>query len=133
MKTMLIVVLCFTLVLSTSAQQSPSQPSALSRNAAKIERRVALLAKGAPIRVSRRGADEEYGAFISTQGDEFTILDVDTKIEVHLKFEDVRKIKDGYGSAKGPGHRAVAFPFRTLIGAVVVAGVIIAIVAVADK
>jgi hypothetical protein len=125
MKSLLTAILCLTLVASSTAQ-SPTPPK-LSKNAAKIKQQVTVLAKGAPIRVDRRGADEEYGTFVSSDESELVIFDVNTKIEVHLKFEDVRKVKDGYGSAKSSPHRRVPYPVRLLIGAVIVCGLIVAL------
>ncbi len=108
MKSVLAAILCFALVVSATAQQTPPQQArTLSKEARKVEQKARSLAPGAPISVVRRGADEEFGEFRSVQDDSFTFFDVDSKLEMQLRFEDVRKVKDGYGGYNNFTHRHV--------------------------
>ena len=108
MKSALAAILCFALVVSATAQQTTPQPAQpLSKDARKVQQKVSGLAPGAKISVVRRGADEEFGEFRSVQDDSFTFFDVDSKLEMQLRFEDVRKVKDGYGGYNNFAHKHV--------------------------
>ena len=120
MKSALAVILCLTLATSTTAQQTQS----LSKDALKVKQQVSAVAVGAHISVIRRDAPEEFGTFVSADDSAFTFYDVDTKTEVHLNFEDVRKVKKGYGGYNYPNHRHVDRDKSRIVGIAVVGGLL---------
>jgi hypothetical protein len=87
-------------VATAIAQQSPS----LSKKAEAVKHRIEDLAPHAPISVVPIHGDEAYGELLSHDPVSFTFRDIDLKADVTLKYEDVRKVKSGYGgynSARG--------------------------------
>jgi len=120
MKSALAVILCLILAVSATAQQTPS----LSKDALKVKQQVSGLAVGAHISVIRRGASEEFGTFVSAEDSAFTFYDVDTRTEVHLQFEDVRKVKKGYGGYNYPNHRHVDRDKSRIVAIAVVGGLL---------
>jgi len=90
----LIVCILITGTISTSvAQQAP----ATSKTATAVKHKVEGLTPQAHITVIRTGAPEEFGDLISHSQDGFTFYDVDLKQDVTLRYDEVKKIKDGYG------------------------------------
>ena len=85
------VVACLT--LTTSAQQTV----ALSKSAAAIKQRADTLKPQAKISVIPRSGSEEFGTFVSNNDEGFTFIDVDRNTTVTMRYEDVKKLKDGYG------------------------------------
>lgn len=81
------------LALTTSAQQA----APISKKAAAIKRKANSLSLHSPISVVPVHSEEEYGNFLSSDAEKFTFYDVDRKTEVTFKYEEVRKIKNGYG------------------------------------
>ena len=73
------------------------QTAPLSKSAIAVKQKAESLAPRAHITVVRIGAPEEFGHFISYDQESFTFYDIDQKQNVTLKYEDVKKIKDGYG------------------------------------
>jgi len=120
MKSALALILCLTLAVSTTAQQTQS----LSKDALNVKQQVFALAVGAHISVVRRGAPEEFGTFVSAEDSAFTFYDVDTKTEVHLKFEEVRKVKNGYGGYNSLRQRHVDRDKSHIIGIAIVGGLL---------
>jgi len=120
MKSVLAAILC--LALATSATGQQAQP--LSKDALKVKQQVAALAVGAPISVIRRGAPEEYGTFVSAEADSFSFYDVDSKQQIQLKFEDVRKVKNGYGGYNSLRQHHVDRDKSRIIGIAVVGGLL---------
>ena len=76
-----------------NAQQAP----ALSKHAVKIKAAVEALTQDARISVIRSQGLEEYGKFQSHDEVGFSFYDVDIHKNVTLSYEEVRKIKNGYG------------------------------------
>jgi hypothetical protein len=84
--------------MSLSVVNIEAQTSiALSNRAESVKRKIAQLASGDKISVVRLHAEEEYGTFQSSDANEFTFYDIDRKSTVTLTFEEVKKVKDGYG------------------------------------
>jgi len=83
----------------------------------------------ARISVARVQAPEEYGEFLSGDQDGFTFFDVDRKIDVTLNYEEVLKVKRGYG---GYNHLRHTHNDRTrgFIAMGVVAALLIGLIAV---
>lgn len=114
------------LALTTSAQQVASLP----KKAAEVKRKAEALSPHAAISVIPIHGEEEYGKFLSCGAAELTFYDVDRKMEVTLKYTEIRKVKDGYGGFNSVRGRhtdrtkvvlitvAVAGALGALIGAV---------------
>lgn len=85
------LIVCF--AVSSNAQQSTS----LSKQVLAVRKKVESLPPQAHISVIRIGAPEEFGNFISSNQEGFTFYDVDQKSDITLKYEQVRKVKEGYG------------------------------------
>jgi len=103
----------------------------LSQNAAKIERHVAQLAPDAKVSVIPYRGEEEFGTFVSKTAEGFTFHDVDTKIDVTTKYEEVKDLRDGYGGYNHIRHRHTDRRRSMIIGAVVIAGLLGLVFAVA--
>jgi hypothetical protein len=76
------------------------QVSPLSKEAAAIKVTVEKLAPGAKITVFRRNATVEAGSLVSSAEDEFVLYDTDVKANVHVKYEDVSSVKNGWSAAQ---------------------------------
>jgi len=55
------------------------------------------VAANAPISVIPLHGPEEFGVFLSRDQEGFTFRDIDSKIDVTMKYSEVRKLKNGYG------------------------------------
>ncbi len=101
---LLILLFAFVLPLSGIGQQvGPS----LSKKAISVKQKVDSLTPNAKISVVRYRAEEEFGTFLSHDGQGFTFHDVDRKMDVTLRYEEVKKIKDGYAGYNYATHRHV--------------------------
>jgi hypothetical protein len=114
------------LVLPGNAQ-SGDQPT---KRIDATKRIVATLAPHARISVVRVHAREEYGEFLSSDQDGFTLYDVDHKMDVTLKYEEVRKVKRGYAGYNYVSHTHTDRTRNFVVAGVVVAGLLGLIVAV---
>ena len=92
-RTFIVCILITGTTLVSVAQQAP----VTSKTASAVKHKVEGLAPHAHITVIRTGAPEEFGEFISHDQDGFTFYDVDQKQSVTLRYDEVKKVKDGYG------------------------------------
>jgi len=106
------------------------QPASSSR-AAEIRRHVEQLAPDAKISVIPYQGEEEFGSFVSKGADEFTFHDVDTKVDVTVKYEAVKHLRDGYGGYNHLHHRHTDRRRALIVGAVVGAALVGLVIAVA--
>jgi hypothetical protein len=90
-----------------------------------------MLAPHARISVVRVHAREEYGEFVSGNQEGFSFCDVDHKIDVTLKYDEVRKIKLGYGGYNDLAHTHTDRTRNLIAAGVVMEGPIGLITAVA--
>jgi len=123
--------LIFCLPATASGQRSP----ALSKHAETVKRKVDQLAPNAPISVIRVQGEEQYENFQSGDNLSFTFLDIDRHENVTLRYEEVRKIKNGYGGVNSLHQKHTDRTKALIITAVVlgVLGGLIAAVAVAKN
>ena len=70
-------------------------------------------------------APEEFGTYLAMSEDEFSFYDVDLKTDVHLKYESVRRVKNGYG-----GYNTVRHRHTDRTRGLLVTGAIVVVVAV---
>ena len=89
------------------------------------------ISRGARISVVRVHGPEEFGTFLRNDEEEFTFYDVDRKMDVTLRYEAVKKIKDGYGGYNFPNHRHVDRDKNLIVAAVVLGGLVVLIFAAA--
>jgi hypothetical protein len=115
----ILAVLLISLVTLTSSAQ---QALPLSKKAAAVKRKADTLTPRAEISVIPIHAEEEYGNFVSGNAEGFTFYDVDRKIEVTLKYADVRKIKDGYGGYNSLRGRHTDRTKATIVAVAVIVG-----------
>ena len=116
------------LVLPTPAQTAPPP---LSAKAQSVRRKANSLAPRSHISVLPKKAQEEFGTFLASDAESFTFHDIDRKVDVTLRYEDVKKIKDGYGGYNHLNHKHVDREKQLIVVAVVVGGLVALIVAAA--
>ena len=93
MRKLLILLLASSFCVHATAQQTVL----LSKNAQGVKRKVEGLAPQAHISLVRVDAEEEFGNFLSGDQEALTFYDVDSRRNVTVRYEDVKKIKHGYG------------------------------------
>jgi hypothetical protein len=108
---------------SVSAQQPPSP----SKRANEIKAKVEKLSPQAHISVIPIQGDEEFGKFLSSDQESFTFHDIDRKIDVRLKYEAVKKVKNGYGGYNLIVGRHVD-PTKNRVTAAVFVGVLVGLI-----
>lgn len=86
-------VLIICLAVTANAQSGPH----LSKKAEAIKHKADTLAANARISVIPLHGPEEFGVFLSRDQEGFTFRDIDSKIDVTMKYSEVRKLKNGYG------------------------------------
>lgn len=89
------------LIVSVWLAASEQQVSGLSKRAAEVKRVANSLSPGSQIRVIPINGPERSGVFVSSGEESFTFRDADGKIDITLKYSDVRKIKQEYNSSTG--------------------------------
>lgn len=116
---------------SGNAQQAP----ALSKKAAAIQRKVASLPLHSRISVIRVHGGEEFGELLSLDPEGFTFHDIDRKVDVSLQYDEVRKVKKGYGGYNYARGRHVDRTTNLVVAGITVAaiGVLIGAVAAAKN
>jgi hypothetical protein len=107
MRTLIVFGLCLALTVSATAQQAPLAPVSLSKRAEKVKTAIGKLHPGDKLSVIPANGAEEYGALLSSTDSAFTFHDVDTDADVAFRFEDVRKVRDGYGGYNNFAHKHV--------------------------
>lgn len=85
--------LAFSIALGATAQQAAS----LSPHDASVKRRADGLKPQSRISVVLTGGGEEFGTFLSDDAVGISFFDVDRKAQVTLRYDEIRKIKSGYG------------------------------------
>lgn len=121
----------FAVSLAASQFSFSQQPPVLSAHAAKIQLQVNQLVPGSKISVIPFHGQEAFGSFVSKGQQEFTFHDVDTSADATLKYEEVKVIRNGYGGYNHIRHRHTDKKRALIVGAVVVAGLLGLVLAVA--
>jgi hypothetical protein len=121
--------LSLTLCLSVSLTCLAQQPS-LSTRAQKIKTEVGAFSPGDKMSVIRQDGPEEFGTLASSGSEEFVLDDIDIKRQVHLRYEDVRKIRRGYGRYNFVAKRHTD-AHKSMIVGIVVIGVLIGLIVAA--
>lgn len=113
-----VVLLLVGFILPDQGQQN----IALSKRASAVREKARQLSPDAHISVLPLNAREAYGRFISSDNEEFTFYDIDEKANVILKYEAVKKIKNGYGGYNHAVHRHTDRRQGLIIGLAVAGG-----------
>ena len=92
-------------VFAASLSGAAQQP--LPAKAERVRRQVETLQPQDRISVIPVQGEEEYGSFVSHTETEFTFHDVDRKSDVALRYDEVKKVKPGYGGYNSLRHRHV--------------------------
>ena len=118
------------LAISTSRIDAQSNAGHLKQTAV-VRQKASHLSPQAPISVVRFDAEEEFGRFVSSDAESFTFYDIDQKTNVTVRYEAVKKIKDGYGGYNHATQRHVDRRKVFIITAVVIGGLAVLIAAAA--
>lgn len=123
------------LIAAVTASGTAQQGPVPSKKAAAIQRKVASLPLHSPISVIRIHGGEEFGELLSLDPESFTFHDIDRKVDVTLRYDEVRKVKKGYGGYNYARGRHVDRTTNLVFGAVGVAiiGAVIGAVAAAKN
>ena len=113
----------------TAGTVSAQEPASQSR-AGEVKAKVSTLSPQARISVIPIRGEEEFGTFVSNDQERFTFYDIDRKAEVSFRYEEVRKVKDGYGGYNSPRGRHTDRTKAIVVG-VVLAGVLVALIVAA--
>jgi hypothetical protein len=114
----------------TARAVSAQQPAPLSKRAGEVKAKVGTLSPQARISVIPIQGEEEFGTFVSNDQEHFTFYDIDRKAEVSFRYEEVRKVKDGYGGYNSLRGRHTDHT-RAIVVGVVLAGVLVALIVAA--
>lgn len=120
------LLLLWTTVVTGTAQQLPQ----LTKRAAAVKRKVESLSPDARISVIPLHGQEAYGRFVSSTPQDFTFLDVDRKMNATIGYEQVRKVKDGFGGYN-PIRGRHTDRTKAVIALLVVAGLLGGVIAAA--
>ena len=126
-----ILAVSFAVSLAASSHSFSQQLPVLSAHAAKIQQQVEQFVPGSKISVIPRQGQEAFGSFVSKGQQEFTFHDVDTRTDATLRYEEVKVIRNGYGGYNHLRHRHTDKKRALIVGAVVVAGLLGLVFAVA--
>lgn len=88
--------------IGSSARQSPT---ALSPHGEKIKSKVLKMGLGSNITVIIEDGDDLYGSISKVDERTFEIVEVDLKQRVTINYEQVKKVRSGYGGKGANGHR----------------------------
>lgn len=128
MKILLWRLIPFALIcILTATAVNAQQPPLLSKWANEVKAKVDQLSPRARISVIPVQGEEEFGTYISNDSSRFTFYDVDQKMDVTLKYEEVRKMKEGYGGYNHLRRRHTDHTKAIVVG-VVLAGVLLALI-----
>lgn len=115
------LVVCLVFLGVSSAQQTKP----LSQHGAKIKRQVDGLTPGEEISVIRIRGSELFATFTSENADSFVCENVDAHVTVHLTFDEVGKVKRGYGSFNTLRQKHTDHVVGILAGAAVIGGIFV--------
>ena len=111
----------------TSGAQAQAQSSPRRAN---VAAKVATLKAGDNISVVFMHSAERYGTFLSSQQDGFTFHDVDQNADVTSAYDDVKKVKAGYGGYNTATHSHTGHT-KAYIGLGIATGLIVGIIVAA--
>lgn len=119
-------VLCWILVPLLIAPSLPGQPS----KAVKVKQQAAKIGVLGKVTVYMPNGDEFYGNIRSLGADDFTINEVDLHRQITLRYDEVRRIRRGYGEGRSIYGKRI-HPHTKLIVTLAVVGGLLAITFIA--
>ena len=125
-KSLAVLSIFLSLVQTTFGQQVP----ALSKRTVSVKEKADKLVPNARISVVREHAEEKFGNFISNNSEGLTFFDIDRKANMTLRYEEVRKIKDGYGGYNSFAKRHTDRT-KAMVVVLVTAGALLALIVAA--
>ncbi len=93
----LVITILSSVMLTSLGLTSSAQVTALSRHGAAIKRTADSLRPHDRIRVSPLQGKREFGEYLSSNAESLTLYDVESDSENTLQYEQIKKIKIGYG------------------------------------
>jgi hypothetical protein len=125
--TRLCVVVTACLFLCAAVAQEREAGAALSPSAVKIRNAVRSLSPGEKVTILRKGKPSYHGSLVSAGDDSFLLYEVDERQTVTIPYEEVKKVRRGYGGYNSVSGRHVD-PLRNRIAALAVLGALVAVV-----
>lgn len=121
------------LVILTLLFQSLHSQQTLSAAAEKIREQVGKIGVMGPVTVNTRDGSQYCGHVQRIDGTTFSVDEVDLKHSLALSYEDIQKVREGYGR-KGFGGRRVHPRTNLIAGICIVSGLLaVVLIAVAQK
>lgn len=99
----------------------------LSPSAAKIRTAIRSLSPGAAVTILMKGRPSYHGDLVETSDRSFLLYEVDARRTLTVQYEDVKKIRRGYGGYNSISGRHVD-PLHRRIAVIAIAGALVAIV-----
>jgi hypothetical protein len=130
-----IVVICVTVFLLlngmrsfSQTQPTGSQTSQKSSNqlAEKIKQQITKRGRDKNVTVIMLNKTEYAGSVHSIEPDRFTVYEVDQKQLIDIKYDEVKKVLNGYGG-KGISGKRVHEKRSLIVGAAILGGLLIAV------
>jgi hypothetical protein len=118
MKRLLVGIL---IALQLAAQVSPAD---------KIRQQVGKIGNLNNVTVAMRDGHQYYGLITQVGQEDFTVNEVDLNREIALRYQDVKKVREGYGTTRNIYGRRI-HPRTKLIVTIAVVGGLLALVFVA--
>jgi hypothetical protein len=115
------VIVGLLIALQLSAQPSPAE---------KIRQQVGKIGNLNNVTISMRDGHEYYGLITQVGQAEFSVNEVDLNREITLRYQDVKKVREGYGTTRNIYGRRI-HPRTKLIVTMAVVGSLLALVFVA--
>ena len=133
MRNLIAAIACIGFALTSTAQNASAPTAALSPQAAKAKTTVSRLTPGDKLSVIEVSGMEEFGTLTAATEETFTFHNVDTSIDRTLRYEDVSKVRPGYGGYNSFTHRHTDNHKRLIAGVVVLGGLVALFVLVATQ
>jgi hypothetical protein len=109
--------------------QAQQTPVPMSPRAQKIQTKIEELATGASLTVILREGTEYHGALLSADHAGFILNEIDLKQQIIVHYEDVKKLRNGYGGMNHATGRHVD-PVRSKVIVIAIAvGVVVILLA----
>jgi hypothetical protein len=72
----------------------------LTQDAAKARDKIVKLGVGKDVTLVRRDGREFYGSIVEIKPDAVMVDEVDMKVRIELRFDELKKVAEGYGSSR---------------------------------
>lgn len=128
--TLFFAVLMLVSIISVSAQTTPdnsNQPTAkIDEKINKIKDDINKIGKWGEITIIDTDSKEFYGSVLEINNDSVKIHDVDQKADIEIKYQRIKKVRKGYGDARGWSGKRIPNR-RHILGLVIGAAAVIVI------